>query len=316
MRRSRVRLAYNQQMHQSPAHTSARQAFLAGLAIAIVGAILFSAKAIIAKLIYRYDVDAVTLIAFRMIFALPVFAAVAIWQARTEPALCKPDRWRLVGLGLLGYYLSSFLDFLGLQLITAGLERLILFLTPSFVLLIGALFYKKTISRIEWSALGTSYLGIVLVFMHDVKTGGSQVVLGALFVLGAALAYALYLIFSGELVKRVGTMRLVSYAMCVSSAACLLQFFLLRPASMLIQPLPVYWLSLANGIFCTVFPVFMTMVAIARIGAATTSQAGMIGPVSTLFMGAVILQEPITTWQIAGTVLVLTGIYLLSRKKT
>lgn len=302
-------------MSSTTRSTSARQAFLIGLAIAISGAILFSAKAIVAKLIYRYDVDAVTLIAFRMLFSLPFFAAVAWWKARTEAPLTKGDRARIVVLGLLGYYLSSFLDFLGLQYISAGLERLILFLTPSFVLLISVVFLHRKITAIEWMALGTAYLGTVLVFLHDVRLGGSNVMLGGAFVLGSAIAYALYLLQSGELVRRVGSLRLVAYAMCVSSVACIAQFFLLRPPAMLLQPVEVYGLSLVNAVFCTVFPVFLTMEAVSRIGAATTSQAGMIGPVSTLFMAAAILGEPITGVQLAGTGLVLAGIYLLSKKR-
>lgn len=292
-----------------------RRHYLIGLAIAIFAAVLFSAKAIVAKLIYRYQVDAVTLIAFRMLFSLPIFAIIALWQARNGSRLSWLDRGRLVGLGLVGYYLSSFLDFLGLQYITAGLERLILFLTPSFVLLISAVFLKRKVSTIEWTALGVSYLGIVLVFLHDLKFGGDQVMLGSVLVLGAAIAYAMYLIQSGQLVMRLGSLRLVSYAMCVSSVACITQFFVLRPVSMLVQPHEVYWLSLVNAIFCTVFPVFLTMFAVQRIGAATTSQAGMIGPVSTLFLGTFFLAEPVTGWQLAGTALVLTGMYLLSKKK-
>ncbi|MFZ6775615.1 DMT family transporter [Undibacterium sp. Ji83W] len=294
----------------------ARRHYLIGLAIALTGAILFSTKAIVAKLIYRYNVDAVTLICFRMAFSLPIFAAIAVWQMHKSGSLSKADRWRLVGLGLVGYYLSSFLDFLGLQYISAGLERLILFLTPSFVLLISAFFLKRTVSMLEWAALLVSYLGIVLVFFHDLKLGGDYVMLGSALVLGAAISYAIYLIQSGQLVQRLGSLRLVSYAMCVSSAACIGQFFILRPASMLVQPLAVYSLSIVNAIVCTVLPVFMTMIAVKRIGAATASQAGMIGPVSTLFLGAYFLGEPITSWQMAGTVLVMGGMYLLSVKKT
>lgn len=302
---------------QATASPSARQHFLLGLAIAITGAILFSAKAIVAKLIYRYQVDAVTLITFRMLFSLPFFAGLALWHAVRSPALANTDRVRIVVMGLLGYYLSSFLDFLGLQYISAGLERLILFLTPSFVLLISVFVLKKKITGAEWAALVTAYLGTVLVFFHDARTGGSNVMLGGAFVLGSAIAYAIYLVLSGELVARVGALRLVAYAMCVSSAACVLQFFLLRPASLLMQqPAGVYGLSLINAVFCTVLPVLMTMVAVARIGPGTASQAGMIGPVSTLFLGAAILDEPITGIQLAGTALVLAGIYLLSRKRT
>ncbi len=297
-----------------PASTP-RSALVAGLAIAVAGAVLFSTKAIVAKLLYRYQLDAVTLIAFRMLFSLPVFAGVALWKMRTEAPLSGADRWRLLGLGLVGYYLSSYLDFLGLQYISVGLERLILFLTPTFVLLMTAVLFKRRIDRLEWCALALSYCGIVLVFVHDLNGGSGSTVLGALFVLGSASAYAVYLLGSGEMVRRIGSLRLVAYAMCVASAACIGQFFVLRPAGLLVQPLPVYALSLVNGIFCTILPVFMTMIAVQRIGAATASQAGMVGPVSTLFLGALILGEPITVVQLAGTVLVLGGIYMLSLKK-
>lgn len=295
---------------------ASRKQFLIGLGIAIGGAILFSAKAIVAKLIYRYDVDAVTLIAFRMLFSLPIFAAVAYWKRCSSAPIDTRDGVRIVILGLLGYYLSSFLDFLGLQYISAGLERLILFLTPTFVLLMSMYFLGKKIGVREWLALGTSYFGIVLAFAHDVQGGGENVLLGGALVLGSALCYAVYLLLSGELVLRVGAVRLVAYAMCVSSVACIAQFFLVHSASVLIQPWQVYGLSAVNAVFCTVLPVFMTMIAVSRIGAASASQAGMIGPVSTLFLGAIILAEPITAIQLLGAALVLTGIYLLSGKKT
>ena len=292
-----------------------RRVYLGGLAIAIVGAVLFSMKAVVAKLLYRYQLDAVTVLAFRMLFSLPVFAAVAVWKMRTDAPLSVQDRWRILALGLVGYYLSSFLDFLGLQYISVGLERLILFLTPTFVLLMTVLWMKRRISRIEWMALLLSYCGIVLVFVHDLDGGKGSTVVGALLVLGSAVSYAVYLLFSGEMVKRIGALRLVAYAMCVSSVACIAQFFLLRPAELLIQPLDVYGLSLVNGIFCTILPVFMTMAAVQRIGAPTASQAGMVGPVSTLALGFFILHEPVTGVQLAGTALVIAGIYLLSTKK-
>jgi drug/metabolite transporter (DMT)-like permease len=293
-----------------------RQAFLAGLLLAITGAIFFSAKAIVAKLMYRYQVDAVMVLTLRMMLSLPMFAALAVWQARKSPPLAWRDYGQIVFLGLIGYYLSSFLDFLGLQYISAGLERLILFLTPSFVLLISFTFYQRKVTLLEWGALLVSYAGTALVLMHDLHVGGNNVVLGSTLVLGAAISYALYLIFSGELVRRVGAMRLVAYAMCVSSLACMAQFFILRSPADLWQPLVVYQLSLVNAVFCTVVPVCLTMIAVARIGAPSVAQAGLVGPVATLFLGAMLLDEPITGIQLAGTALVLSGIYLLSRKKT
>ncbi len=307
--------APNPSLSVQQAQAQHRRQHLLGLGLAIVGAVLFSAKAILAKLIYRYQVDAVTVIALRMLFTVPLMAAIAAWQAYRNPPLSKSDRWRLIALGLVGYYLSSFLDFLGLQYISAGLERLILFLTPSFVLFIHAFFMKKPIVAKQWWSLAIAYLGIILVFVHDLGFSGTQVILGSALVLGSAIAYATYLIQSGEMVQRLGSIRLVSYAMCVSSVASLLQFFILKPVEHIFQPQAVLNLSILNAIFCTVLPVFLTMFAVKRVGAAIASQAGMIGPVSTLLLGAIFLQEHVTLWQAAGASLVILGMYLLSRLK-
>ncbi|MBP0622150.1 DMT family transporter [Cupriavidus consociatus] len=288
----------------------------AGLAIAAVGAVLFSAKAIVAKLMYRYNVDAVMVLTLRMLFAVPLFMAIGWWQSRRLASLSWVDRGRVVFLGFIGYYLSSFLDFIGLQYITAGLERLILFLTPSFVLLATALVFRRPIRSRQWLSLLLAYAGIVLVFAHDLDVSGSQVWLGGALVLGSAMTYAVYLILSGELVRRIGSLRLVAYAMCVSTACCVIQYVALgRPVAELAQPAPVMWLSLVNAVFCTVLPVSMTMVAVARIGAPLASQAGMIGPVSTLLLGYWLLGEPVSGVQLAGGALVLGGMYLLSAKR-
>ncbi len=293
----------------------ARRAFLGGLAIALLGAVLFSAKAVVAKLMYRYQVDAVMVITLRMLFCFPMFIVLAIWTGYRAPSLSRQEWIKVFFLGFTGYYLSSFLDFLGLQYISVGLERLILFLTPSFVLLISFFFYQRNIVFIEWIALGVSYLGTVFVLLHDIRISGSNVWLGSVLVLGAAMAYALYLIHSGELVRRMGVLRLVSYVMCISAGICTIQYFILRTPAELIQPVEVYQLSIINALFCTVLPVLMTMYAVSRIGASVASMAGLIGPVSMLFMGAAILDEPITSIQLIGTTLVLAGMYLLSRKK-
>jgi drug/metabolite transporter (DMT)-like permease len=289
-------------------------AFTTGLLLAIAGAVLFSAKAILVKLSYRYGVDAVTLIALRMAFSLPFFA-VALWFAsRGAPPLSGAEHARLVAIGLLGYYAASFLDFLGLQYVTAALERLILYLTPTIVLLISALWLHKPVTRLDAAALALSYGGIVLAFRHDVSLAGGGVAIGALLVFGSAVCYALYLVLSGELVRRVGAIRLVAYAMCVASVACIAQFLLVNPLGSLAQPAPVYWLSAANAVFSTVIPVFATMLAVARIGAGNAALAATVGPVATILLGVLFLGEAISGWQLAGTALVLAGVFVLSRK--
>ncbi len=292
---------------------SARRAFLVGLALAIGGSVLFSAKAIVVKLAYRYGVDAATLIALRMAFSVPFFIAAYCWSSRGRAALMRADHGRLIAIGLLGYYAASTLDFLGLQYITAALERLILYLNPTIVLLMSALFLGKRFGRTDFVALALAYGGILLVFLHDVRLDSDDVTLGALLVLGSAICYAVYLVLSGELVKRVGAIRLTSYAMCVSTVAVFIQFVLLNPVEALAQPAEVYWLSLINGVFSTVLPVFATMMAVERIGASRTSLAAMVGPVATIALAYVFLGETVSGWQIAGTALVLTGIYVLSR---
>lgn len=290
-----------------------------GLWIAALAAVLFSAKAILAKLMYRYGIDAVTLLALRMLLAGPVFAVIAVietWRAHRRGAqLSRADAGRIVVLGLLGYYLSSFLDFWGLQYISASLERLILFLNPTLVLLIGVVFLRQKVSVRALLALLVSYLGMVLVFVEHLTLEGPNVAFGSLLAFLAALSYALYLLLSGELVTRVGSLRLVAYAMCVSTVACVLQFLLLHPVQMLHQPQPVMLLSVANALFSTVLPVWLTMVAIARIGAAATAQMAVIGPVSLLFFGWWILDETVTPLQLLGTLIVLGGVMILARAK-
>ncbi|MCW0412606.1 DMT family transporter [Xanthomonas sacchari] len=292
---------------------TATQASLGGVLLAAGGAIAFSGKAIIVKLGYRYGVDAVTLLALRMLVALPCFAAMALWAARRAPPLQAGDRWRIVALGVLGYYLASFLDFLGLAYITATLERLILYLTPTLVLLIGVLLWRRRPQRRQLWALALSYLGVLLAFGHDLQIGGARTAWGSLLVFGSALAYAAYLVGSGQLVARVGAVRLTAYASLVACALCIAQFLLLRPLHALVLPTPVYALSLLNGTLCTAVPVLATMLAVQRIGSALASQIGMLGPVSTIVLSVLVLGEAMGPWQIAGTVLVLGGVLLVSR---
>lgn len=283
------------------------------MSLAIAGSVLFSGKAIVVKLAYRYGVDAATLLALRMAFSLPFFIAAYAWSARGAVPLAAADHRRLITIGLLGYYAASYLDFLGLQHISAALERLILYLSPTLVLLMSALFLGKRFERRDVTALALAYAGIVLAFWHDARFEGGRVALGSALVFGSAFCYAAYLVLSGQLVRRVGAIRLTSYAMTVSALAVFAQFLLLNPMTSLAQPVPVYWLSLLNAVLCTVLPVFATMLAVERIGAGRTSLAAMVGPVATIALAYIFLGEAVSAWQVAGTALVLAGVYVLSR---
>ena len=286
-----------------------------GLALATAGSIAFSGKAIIVKLAYRYGVDAVTLIMYRMLFALPLFVGLAWWAGRGQRRLTARD-WRVVaGLGFSGYYLASFLDFAGLAYVSAGFERLVLYLNPTLVLLIGRVLFKRRVARGQLVALGVSYLGVLLVFGHEVHLAGSNVALGAALVFGSAVSYAIYLVFSGEEVKRLGSLRLTGLATTVACLLCLLQFALTRPLAAADVAPQVLWLSVLNATACTFLPVLMVMMAIERVGATVAAQTGMVGPVSTILMGVVILGEPFTAWIAAGTVFVLSGIWLLAKAR-
>ena len=291
----------------------------AGLLLAIFGAIAFSGKAIIVKLAYRYGVDAVTLIMLRMLFALPIFAVMAWWASRGKAALTRKDWLGVLWLGFTGYYLASFLDFAGLAYISASLERLILYLNPTLVMLLGLLLYKRRVTARQVVGMAISYSGVVLVFGHEMMLQGindrAGSAWGALLVVLSAVSYATYLVYSGELVKRLGSLRLVGLASTVACLCCLLQFVVLRPMSAALVAPEVVWLSLLNATLCTVVPVLMVMMAIERIGASMTAQSGMVGPMSTILMGVVILGEPFTIWIAGGSALVIVGIFVFSRAR-
>ncbi len=277
------------------------------------GSILFSGKAIIIKLAFVYETDAATLLALRMLMALPIFWLIYWQKTRRQKmsALSWFDIGKVIGLGFIGYFLSSYLDFLGLQYISVGLERIVLYLTPTIVLLISYFFLNKPISSMQWCALVMGYLGVIAVFIQDVAYSGLSAWLGMGLVFGAACTYATYMIGSGVIVRRVGSIRLVVYASTASALFSLIQILLKNPHSIFLQTPQIYWLSLINAVFCTVVPMLLIMISINRIGPPLAAQAGILGPVSTIFMGSFFLSEPITLWQISGMSLVIVAMWFL-----
>lgn len=290
---------------------------MAGIIFALVAAIGFSAKAIMVKLAYLDKVDAITLLALRMAFSLPFFLVVAVRANRNKhsQALTARDKLAVLGLGLIGYYLASYLDFLGLQYISASLERLILFLYPTMVVLISALVFRERIGRTAGFALLISYAGIALVFVHDMKATELDALTGSVLVFGSALAYAVYLVGAGHTIARIGASRFTAYVMTVACVACLVQFAVTHPVAALNLPPRVYALSIGMAVFSTVLPAFLLAAAMRRIGSMHTSMVGSIGPVSTIFLAYVFLGERMSPEQIAGSILVLIGVLMISLKK-
>jgi drug/metabolite transporter (DMT)-like permease len=287
----------------------------AGASLALVAALGFSLKAIFVKLAYPYGVDAITLLALRMGFALPVFMWIGLVGQRAGTSLTGGDWGRLVALGCLGYYGASILDFWGLQYISAGLERLILFTYPTLTILIGVLFQGKPFTRREMLAVALSYLGIGFAFVHDLNLGDARsVLIGGALVFGSSISYALYLSGSGQMIARLGAMRFSALAMLVSSAVTLMHFLVSHPIAAFIQPLPVYGWGLAMAVFATIVPVFAQSAAIRRIGAGRASLFGMIGPILTIGFGWWLLGESISLEQMVGAGLVVVGILIVSRR--
>jgi len=299
--------------------TAAAPARWVGPLFAVIGTLGFSFKAILIKLAYAWHpVDALTLLALRMLYSAPFFVAMAWWASRrpgNEP-LQRRDWIRLAALGFVGYYLASLLDFMGLAYISAALERLVLFLYPTMVVLLSAVLLKKPVARATVFALLLSYGGIVFVFWHDLRVAGDAgaVATGGALVFGSAFCYAVYLVGAGDLIGRIGSTRFIALAMLASTLFVLAQFALTRPLAALDVPGSIHALSLAMAVFSTVLPTWLVAEAIRRIGANGTSLVGSLGPVFTIGMGAVILGEPLHAVQLLGAALVLAGVLLVTRR--
>ncbi|MHB0990651.1 MAG: DMT family transporter [Burkholderiales bacterium] len=296
-------------------HTQHTPHFGIGVALALLAAVGFSAKAIFVKLAYfSAPVDAITLLALRMAFSVPVFIGAALWSSRQPQAktLHRRDWLLIAGLGCIGYYLSSLLDFMGLKYLSAGLERLILFLYPTMTVLLSAAIFKHPISRRHIVALVISYAGITLAFAHQLPHRSNDMLLGAGLVFASTLSYSAYLTGAGHAIRKIGTIRFTSLTMTVASLITLAHFAATHALPALHLPGRVYGLSLGMALFSTVLPVFMLSAAIRIINPGRTALIGSIGPVATIFMGYLFLNETIDSLQIAGSVLVLAGVLLIS----
>lgn len=296
--------------------THQQRYFLTGIACVLIAALGFSAKAILIKAAYAYEVDAITLLTLRMALALPFFLLIAWAHGRnSSPRPERRDRFALIGLGLLGYYLASYLDFMGLQYISAGLERMILFLYPTLVVILSAVFLRRPVARHDYAALGLCYLGILLVVMNEASIEPRHLYLGSGLIFASAVAFAVFLVIGGRLIARTGTVTFTAYTMISATIAVLVQFAVTHRVAGLALAAPVYWLALAMAIGSTVVPAFLMTEGIRRIGAATGSIISSAGPVATLVLAYLFLGETLTPMQGAGALLVMAGIAIVSLKK-
>ncbi|HEK0906989.1 TPA: DMT family transporter [Pseudomonas putida] len=300
--------------------TSLERHLQSGSLYAVLAALGFSFKAIFVKLAYAAGpVDAVTLLALRMGLSLPLFAWL-VWASRGSAStpLTLGDGFRVAVLGLLGYYLSSLFDFYGLQFISAGLERLILFTYPTLVLIFQAVALRERPTPRTLVAMGLCYLGLGIAFVHDLGTagGGHAVLVGSLWVFASAVTYALYYSGTGMMLKRMGSMRMAGLCGSASSLMVLAHYLLVADVTQLAQLPAAVWAHAAMmALFSTVLPIYWVALAIQRLGPTHTAAVGNLGPVLTMLASWAILSEAISGYQIAGLVLVLLGVSRLKPAK-
>ncbi|HYG13031.1 MAG TPA: DMT family transporter [Methylophilaceae bacterium] len=291
-----------------------------GSALVLAAAVTVSSKAVMVKLAYAYGVDAESLIALRMAFAMPFFIALAIWARRREVQrrIGPKDALVMVALGVLGGYAPMWFDFAGLAYVSAGLERVILFLYPTMVVLISALLFGQRIGRHEIFALVASYAGVALAVGHDLtvlKSGAAETMLGAILIMISALTYAGYLVCSGRIIPRVGTANFTAYSMLVAGIASAVHFAVMPHAVAITQlPVPVYHIALLMAVVATVLPAVMLNAGIRRLGSSQASLLSSVGPVSTISLAYVFLGEEVTVMQLAGTGLVVAGVIVITFK--
>jgi drug/metabolite transporter (DMT)-like permease len=289
-----------------------------GVVLAIIGIVLFSAKAILVKIAYRYEIDPISILLLRMVFSMPFYLVIA-WIGLSNSnarAIGRKDFLSVIFLGFIGYYLASYFDFLGLKYISASLERLILFIYPTLVVLISAVIFKHKISRNQWSAIVITYLGIIVIFIPDMgKPGNNQVWMGSALIFMSGFMFAIYIIGSGKVIPKFGSVLFTALAMSVSCFCVIVHFLVSDIRGLFGFPAEIYIIGISMAIFCTVLPSFLMSEAIRRIGSSNFAIIGSLGPVSTIILAVIFIQEVLTIYQIVGTIIVIVGVSALKKNR-
>ncbi|WP_431160206.1 DMT family transporter [Flagellimonas beolgyonensis] len=289
-----------------------------GIIYGILGVVLFSSKAVMVKLAYEYEVETLDLLLFRMLFSLPFYLFILFLFRKKKPSVeitLKDYAWLFL-FGFVGYYLASYFDFLGLNYIKAGLERIILFVYPTIVVFLSWLFFKQKITKVQAIAIMITYIGVVITFWSELDINGNGVLIGGFLVLLSAITYASYLVGSGWLIPKFGVLRFTSYAMVVSTCCIGVHYLISGNFGLWEYPAAVYGYGVAMAILATLIPSFLVSAAIERLGASNFSILGSLGPVSTILLAFVFLDEKLTYWQLFGMLVVIFGVtYLSIRRK-
>jgi drug/metabolite transporter (DMT)-like permease len=300
--------------------SDAKKISLAGFIVTFIGAVLFSTKAVMVKKAFAdIKVDALSLLAVRMICSLPFYLIVAFYKTNKEENVKLTARqwWYVVALGLMGYYLSSFLDFVGLQYISAGLERLILFLYPTITVLITSLVFKQKISGIQKIALAVTYVGIAIAYYGELKVdiNNPHFYLGSGLIFLCAITYGSFIAGSGQLIPQIGATKFTAYAMSVASLGVLAHYFINGNFTVLQHfNASFWWYGILLAVVATVIPTFLISGGLKRMGSNNVAIISSIGPVSTIIQAHFILGEKISTAQIMGTILVIAGVIMTGWK--
>ncbi len=291
--------------------------FWFGVLLGILGIVLFSSKAVMVKLAYKYNVDAITMLLLRMLFSFPFYLAIAFLyrNKNSDNTITKKDYYWVLFFGLVGYYLASYFDFVGLTYIKASLERIILFIYPTIVLLLNRLFLKQPITKIQALAIFLSYVGIIIAFSDEVDVSGNHVFIGGFFVLLSAITYASYLVGSGWLIPKFGVVKFTAYAMIVSCISVFIHFSIISDVDLFALPWQVYGYGCLIAVFATVIPSFLVSASIKIISSSNFAIVAGIGPISTIILASIFLEEHLTLIQFFGALLVIIGIIITSIKK-
>lgn len=292
--------------------------FWFGIFLGVLGIVLFSSKAVMVKIAYKYNVDAITMLLLRMLFSFPFYVVIAYLyrNKKQELKITKKDYTWVVVFGLVGYYLASYFDFVGLTYIKASLERIILFVYPTIVIILNRFFFKQPITKIQTLAIFLSYLGIVIAFSDEVDISGNHVYIGGFFILLSAITYASYLVGSGWLIPKFGVIKFTAYAMLVSCFCVFVHFSIIGDTDLFNLPWQVYALGFLIAVFATVIPSFMVSASIKIISSSNFAIVAGIGPISTIVLASFFLDERLTLLQFFGALLVIIGIVISSFKQS